>query len=60
MAGILRRLIQAGGARLAVRAAKSMPIVGTAVAVGLVGYEINGISSIQPIHHSPSRLMTAV
>jgi hypothetical protein len=40
MAGILRRLIRAGGTRLAIKAAKSMPIVGTAVAVGLVGYEI--------------------
>ena len=40
MAGILRRIIQAGGARLAIRAAKSMPLVGTAVVVGLAGYEI--------------------
>jgi len=40
MAGIFRRLIQAGGARLAVKAAKSMPLVGTVVVVGLAGYEI--------------------
>ncbi len=40
MAGFLRRIIRAGGARLAVRAAKSMPVVGAAVAVGLIGYEI--------------------
>jgi hypothetical protein len=40
MAGFFRRLIQAGGARLAVKAAKAMPVVGTVVAVGLVGYEV--------------------
>jgi hypothetical protein len=37
---ILRRIIQAGGARLAMRAAKSMPLVGSAVAIGLLGYEV--------------------
>ena len=37
---ILRRVIQAGGARLAMRVAKSMPVVGSAVAVGLIGYEV--------------------
>jgi hypothetical protein len=40
MTGIIRRAVQAGGARLARKAAKSVPIIGTAVAVGLVGYEI--------------------
>ena len=40
MAGILRRIIRAGGARIAVRAAKTIPVVGAAVAIGLVGYEI--------------------
>jgi hypothetical protein len=40
MAGILRRIIRAGGYRIAMRAAKSVPLVGTAVAVGLIGYEI--------------------
>ena len=40
MAGIFRRVMQAGGARLAVKAAKTVPIVGTAVAIGLVGYEV--------------------
>jgi hypothetical protein len=40
MAGILRRIIRAGGARIAVRAAKTIPVVGAAVAVGLIGYEI--------------------
>jgi hypothetical protein len=33
-------MVRAGGSRLAVKAAKSMPIVGTAVVIGLVGYEI--------------------
>lgn len=40
MTGILRRIIQAGAARMAIKAAKSMPVVGTAVAIGLVGYEV--------------------
>jgi hypothetical protein len=40
MAGIVRRIIRAGGYRIAMRAAKSVPLVGTAVAVGLIGYEI--------------------
>ncbi len=40
MTRILRHILQAGGYRLARRAAKSMPIVGTAVVIGLVGYEI--------------------
>jgi hypothetical protein len=40
MTGVLRRIIQAGGARLAVKAAKTIPVIGSAVAIGLVGYEI--------------------
>jgi hypothetical protein len=40
MAGILRRIIRAGGARIVVRTAKTIPVVGAAVAIGLVGYEI--------------------
>lgn len=40
MTGILRRIIQAGGSRIAVKAAKTMPVVGAAVAIGLMGYEI--------------------
>jgi hypothetical protein len=40
MTGVFRRIIQAGGARLAVKAAKAIPLVGTAVAIGLVGYEV--------------------
>lgn len=40
MTSVLRRVVQAGGARLAVKAAKAIPMVGTVVAVGLVGYEV--------------------
>ncbi|MGE0132866.1 MAG: hypothetical protein AB7U82_32710 [Blastocatellales bacterium] len=40
MTGILRRFFRAGAARLAIKAAKSAPVVGTAVAIGLVGYEV--------------------
>ena len=35
-----RSLLRNGGARLAKKAGKAMPIVGTAVVVGMVGYEI--------------------
>jgi hypothetical protein len=40
MTGIIRRIIQAGGARLALKATKSIPLVGTAVVIGLAGYEV--------------------
>lgn len=40
MTGILRRIIQAGGARLAIKTAKAVPVVGTVVVIGLVGYEV--------------------
>jgi hypothetical protein len=40
MAGVLRRIIRAGGYRIAMRAAKTVPLIGTAVALGLIGYEI--------------------
>ena len=40
MAGIVRRIIRAGGARIAVRAVKTIPVAGAAVAIGLVCYEI--------------------
>jgi uncharacterized membrane protein len=35
-----RRVVRASGTRLAKRLIKPIPIVGTAVAVGLIGYEI--------------------
>jgi hypothetical protein len=40
LAGIFRRLVRTGGYRIAIKAAKSVPIVGAAVAFGLAGYEI--------------------
>jgi len=40
MTGILRRIFRAGAARIAVRAAKTIPVVGAAVAIGLVVYEV--------------------
>lgn len=40
MTGILRRIIRAARARIAVRAAKTIPVVGAAVAIGLIGYEV--------------------
>ena len=40
MAGIIRSLVRAGGTRLVRKAAKTIPLVGTALAIGLVGYEI--------------------
>jgi hypothetical protein len=40
MAGILRRMVRAGGYRIAMRAVRSVPFVGAAVVIGLAGYEI--------------------
>jgi hypothetical protein len=40
MAGIVRRIMRAGGYRIAMKVAKAVPLVGAAVAVGLIGYEI--------------------
>ena len=39
-AGLTRRLARAGGWRIAKRIIKPVPVVGTALAVGLAGYEI--------------------
>ena len=38
--GLRRRVARAGGLRLAKRLVKPIPVVGTAVAIGLAGYEI--------------------
>ncbi len=38
--GITRKLVQAGGWSLARRLAKSVPYVGSAVAIGMIGYDI--------------------
>ena len=35
-----RKIVHAGGWKLAKRVAKSIPYVGTAMAIGLVGYDI--------------------
>jgi len=35
-----RKIVHAGGWTLAKRVAKSIPVVGTALAIGLVGYDI--------------------
>jgi hypothetical protein len=40
MAGILRSVLRAGGVRLAVKTSKSIPLIGTVVAIGLIGYEV--------------------
>ena len=40
MAGIFRRIVRAGAARLAVKMAKSTPVIGAAVAIGLISVEI--------------------
>ncbi len=39
-ADVTRRVLRAGGWRVAKRLVKSVPVVGTAVALGLAGYEI--------------------
>lgn len=38
--GLKRKIMEAGGWTLARRAAKQIPVVGTALAIGLVGYDI--------------------
>ena len=38
--GLTRKLIQAGGWNLARRLAKSVPYVGSAMAIGMIGYDI--------------------
>jgi hypothetical protein len=40
MAGIIRRVFQAGATRLATRAIRTVPVLGTAVAFGMAGYEM--------------------
>ncbi|MBO0719182.1 MAG: hypothetical protein J2P41_00030 [Blastocatellia bacterium] len=38
--GIVRRMIRAGSYRLAMRAAKIVPLVGMAVGISMIGYDI--------------------
>lgn len=40
MATLKRRLLRAGGWRLAKRIIKPIPVIGSAVALGLIGYEV--------------------
>ncbi len=40
MATLKRRLVRAGGWRLAKRIIKPIPVIGSAVALGLIGYEV--------------------
>jgi hypothetical protein len=38
--GVTRKLVQAGGWSLARRLAKSVPYIGSAMAIGMIGYDI--------------------
>ncbi len=38
--GVARKLVQAGGWSLARRLAKSVPYIGSAMAIGMIGYDI--------------------
>lgn len=40
MAKIFRKVLQAGATRLATKAIRQVPVIGTAVVVGMAGYEI--------------------
>ena len=40
MAGIIRRVARSAGTRVALKATKAVPVLGTAVVVALAGYEI--------------------
>lgn len=40
MAGIIRRVVQAGTTRLATKAVRTVPVIGTVVIVGMAGYEM--------------------
>ncbi|QQS46090.1 MAG: hypothetical protein IPM66_19570 [Acidobacteriota bacterium] len=52
MAGIIRRIVRSGGSRLAIKAAKAMPVVGAIAVVGLVGYEIKKKGFVRGILNS--------
>jgi hypothetical protein len=40
MAGIIRRVVRGAGTRIALKATKAVPVLGTAFVVALAGYEI--------------------
>lgn len=44
-----RKLVHAGGWQIAKRVAKSVPYVGTAMAIGLVGYDIKNKGVVKGI-----------
>ena len=47
-----RKIVHAGGWKIAKRVAKSIPYVGTAVAIGLVGYDIKRKGVIKGVLNS--------
>lgn len=49
---VKRKLIEAGGWNLARRAAKQIPFIGTALAIGLVGYDIKRKGVVKGIVNS--------
>ena len=51
MSTVKRRIIRAGGWRLAKRVVKPIPILGSVVAVGLAGYEIRKKGLIPGVVH---------
>jgi hypothetical protein len=40
MVNLLRSIVRAGGTRLAKKVGKAVPVVGVAVTIGMVGYEV--------------------
>ncbi|MGB7922228.1 MAG: hypothetical protein WCF57_03185 [Pyrinomonadaceae bacterium] len=50
-ASLTRRMLRAGGWRMAKRLVKPIPVVGTAVAVGLAGYEIKRKGLLRGVIH---------
>ncbi|HEX8851986.1 MAG TPA: hypothetical protein VF754_00785, partial [Pyrinomonadaceae bacterium] len=59
-AGFKRRLMRAGGWKLAKRVIKPIPFVGTAVAVGLAGYEVKKKGAMRGAMHVGLDLMPFV
>lgn len=50
-ATLKRRMLRAGGWRVAKRLIKPIPVIGTAVAVGLAGYEIRRKGLLRGVVH---------
>ncbi|MDQ4121828.1 MAG: hypothetical protein M3209_10330 [Acidobacteriota bacterium] len=49
---LTRKVVRAGGWQLAKRVIKPLPVVGTALAIGLVGYSIKKKGWIRGVVHS--------